>query len=151
MGLKLLTAKKTCFLSSGRKGTSRVNIVSQKKVGPDEWSYKFCFEGSYYIQIIEMPHIFATTCQKQGFIWWYSLAVMTSNVNSDAKLILQLVVITLCSPSITQQQNYKNGSAYKLTFEVISSKLINKSYSCLLLMIGKQCGNYNLQLWRNSV
>ena len=40
-----------------------------------------------------------------------------------------------------QSENYKNGSAGKCTFKFISWKLTNKSHSCFLLMIGKQCGN----------
>ena len=67
-----------------------------------------------------MPQLLATTCQKRGFIWWDSFVVMTSNINSDARPVLQLFVITLCGLSTTQQKYYKNGSACKFTFEVVS-------------------------------
>ena len=46
--------------------------------------------------------------------------VMTSNVNSDARPILQLLVIALCVVSKPLNKIYKNGSVCKFMFELIS-------------------------------
>ena len=57
--------------------------------------YKFHFEKWLYIQIIWMPQLLATACQKCVFIWQDSFAVMTSNLNFIVRPILQLFVIAL--------------------------------------------------------
>ena len=45
---------------------------------------------------------------------------MTSNVNSDARPTLQLLVIALCVVSQPLNKIYQNGSACKFTFDLIS-------------------------------
>ena len=66
---------------------------------------------------------------------------MTSNVNLDAVLILQLSVLALCSQSTNQQKNDKNGPAAKLTFpfimKIISVIIFGNDTFC----VGKQCGS----------
>ena len=102
------------------KGDKKINVqkaanifkkhiycVSQKKRAPTNGapSYKCCFEEGCNFHIIQMPQLLATNCQKRGFIWWDSFAVMTSNVNFYARPILQLFVIALCA--ISQPVNRK--------------------------------------------
>ena len=68
-----------------------------------------------------MLQLLAIVSKKQEFVWWDSFEIMTVNVYFDARQILQLFVLTLCVQLTTQQEKYKNGSAAKFTFEIISS------------------------------
>ena len=83
--------------------------VSQKKQDPTNGLhlYKYCFEEGYHIQIMQMPQLLATICQKCGFIQCDSFVVMTSNVNFCVTPILQLFVIALCA--VSQPLNRKKN------------------------------------------
>ena len=88
-----------------------------------------------------MPQFLATTAQKRGFIWCDSFVVMTSNVNLDARPILQLFAIALCVVSQPLNRKLQKWFCVKFTCKVISWKLTDENHSCFLLMIVEQCGN----------
>ena len=107
-----------------------------EKVGP-----KVCcallliilFSG-FYFEMIKIPQILVTGCQNL-FTWWDSLVILTSNVNFDAGLILQIFAITLCAVNqLLNRKITKIGSAFQLMFQVITGNYNMKNDFCLLVM-----------------
>ena len=67
---------------------------------------------------------------------------MTSNINFNARPVLQLFVIALCVVSQTLNRKITKMVLHvSLCLKSYLEKLISENQSFLLLMIGKQCGN----------
>ena len=66
-----------------------------------------------------------------------SFVVMTSNILWRETNLTTFCYCIVCSQSATRQKNYKNDPASRFVFW-----LFHKNHSCLLVMIGKTCGNY---------
>ena len=74
--------------------------------------------------------------KKRGFI---NYEVMTSNLNFDVRLILQLFVIALCA--VSQPINRKMVLHLSLRLKSYLQFFFYDNHSCLLLMKGKLCGS----------
>ena len=89
-----------------------------------------------------MPQVLDTPWWKHVFVWQDSFVVMTSTIIVYVWTnFTTFLYCFVCYQSVIWQKNYKNSSACKFTFEVISWKLTDENHSWFLLVIGKQRGN----------